>query len=73
VLIVTPGLLVRTKRGSRMGIVVEVFMDLNPKDPWIRVCWTHPKDTYEWCKMSGLEFVDAKNKGGLEAPPADDS
>ena len=46
-LTVVPGLLVRAKRGSRMGIVVEVFVDLNPKDPWIRVCWTHPKDTDE--------------------------
>lgn len=56
-----PGSLVRARKGLRMGIVVEIFADLNPKDPWIRVRWTHPQDTYEWCKLSGLEIVEEAN------------
>jgi|TARA_R110002020_G_scaffold18964_1_gene65716 hypothetical protein len=62
---VSPGALVQARKGTRMGIVVEVFPDLNPHDPWVRICWTHPKDTYEWCKLGGLEIVDpgAKDKG----------
>jgi hypothetical protein len=60
---ISNGVLVRARKGSRMGIVVEIFGDLNPKDPWVRVCWTHPKDTYEWCKLAGLEIVNNKDKG----------
>ena len=49
-----PGDLVKTTKGERIGIIVEVFGDLNPDDPWIRVRWTHPVHTYEWCKKPGL-------------------
>ncbi len=57
------GDLVRTKKGGRLGIVTEIFADLDPLNPWVRIRWTHPKDTYEWCKMSGLLLVRAIDKG----------
>jgi len=60
---ISAGVLVQARKGSRMGIVVEVFPDLNPNDPWVRICWTHPKDTYEWCKLGGLDVVEPKDKG----------
>ncbi len=50
------------------GIVTEIFDDLNPKDPWIRVAFTHPAHTYQWCKESGLVVVQ---EGGHKDPPRD--
>jgi hypothetical protein len=49
-----PGDLVRSTRYGRMGIVVEIFDDLNKDNPWVRVLFTYPAQTYQWCKMSGL-------------------
>jgi len=63
---VKPGDLVRYKQRQAIGIVTEVFSDLNPREPWVRVLFTHPAQTYQWCKRSGLELV--KSEGGLEAP-----
>lgn len=48
------GSLVRGNKGKRIGIVVDIFDDLDEDNPWIRVRWTYPSDTYEWCKKSGL-------------------
>jgi len=70
---ILPGDLVRTKKGGRLGIVTEIFADLDPSSPWVRIRWTHPKDTYEWCKMSGLLPVSITDKGGPKAPLAGDS
>ena len=54
------------KHGA-IGVVMEIFGDLNPHDPWIRVAFTHPAQSYQWCKQSGLELV--KEKGGHKDPP----
>jgi len=63
---VKPGDLVRIKKQDinsiAIGIVIEVFNDINPKEPWVRVLFTHPTQTYQWCKRSGLEVVK-KEKG----------
>ena len=67
------GDLVQTKKGGRLGIVTEIFADLDPSNPWVRIRWTHPKDTYEWCKMSGLLPVSTTDKGDTKAPSAGDS
>tara|TARA_R110000751_G_scaffold178990_1_gene285116 strand:+ start:925 stop:1095 length:171 start_codon:yes stop_codon:yes gene_type:complete len=37
-----------------------VFGDLDPKNPWVRVMFTHPKQGYQWCKMTTLQIVDKK-------------
>jgi len=55
-----PGDLVRVSKHGRIGIVTEIFNDLNPKEPWIRVLFTHPTQTYQWCKIAGLELVNSK-------------
>ena len=60
------GDLVRIFKHNAIGIVTEVFADLNPKEPWIRVLFTHPTQTYQWCKLSGLELIT--KEGGLNAP-----
>ena len=62
-----PGDLVRYKQRQAIGIVTEVFSDLNPIEPWIRVLFTHPTQTYQWCKRSGLELVKSE-EGLVEAP-----
>jgi hypothetical protein len=57
-----PGDLVKSKKFNSMGVVVEVFDDLDPNNPWIRVLFTHPSETYQWCKLSGLELLKAKKE-----------
>ncbi len=49
-----------TRFEKRIGFVVDIFGDLDPKDPWIRVRWTAPHHSYEWSKRSGL-IVLGKN------------
>ena len=44
-------------RHGAIGIVTEIFDDLNPAEPWVRVLFTHPEQTYQWCKMGGLELI----------------
>lgn len=52
-----PGDLVTDRKRRRMGIVVEVFDDLDSSNPWIRVRWTVPYEGSEWCKGAGLEYA----------------
>ena len=62
------GDLVRSKKYRAIGIVVDIFDDLNPNEPWIRVRFTHPADTFQWCKGAGLETLPMeKNSSGDEA------
>jgi hypothetical protein len=61
------GDLVRANKGTGIGIVVDIFGDLNPADPWVRVLFTHPAHTYRWCKMSSLVVVHKKE--GTEPDP----
>ena len=58
-----PGCLVRGLKGRRIGIVIEIFSDLDIDNPWIRVRWTYPVDTYEWCKKSGIIEVEDPHPG----------
>ncbi len=36
---------------------MEIFDDLGEQDPWIRVLFTHPQETYQWVKKSALILV----------------
>ena len=45
------------KDTNRMGFVVDVFADLAANDPWVRIRWTMPVETWEWTKRSGLVIV----------------
>ena len=53
-----------TKNKGTIGIVVEIFDDLGEADPWIRVLFTHPTETYQWVKRTALILVkdDEKEK-----------
>ena len=62
------GDLVRIAKHGAIGVVTEIFDDLNPQDPWIRVAFTHPSHTYQWCKQSGLERI---KEGDPKGPPLD--
>ena len=64
------GDLVRIYKHGAIGVVTEIFDDLNPKDPWIRVVFTHPSHTHQWCKESGLEVI---KEGGHKDPPREDA
>lgn len=56
------------KKDEHIGIVVEVFGDLDPSDPWVKILFTHPKQGNQWCKMSVLREVTNK-KGDPEGSP----
>tara|TARA_R110002074_G_scaffold243281_1_gene415071 strand:- start:423 stop:614 length:192 start_codon:yes stop_codon:yes gene_type:complete len=47
---------------NSIGVVMELFADLDEKDPWIRVMFTHPAETYQWVKRSGLILVKKKEE-----------
>jgi hypothetical protein len=55
------GDLVKSIKFNSIGVIIEVFSDLDPKNPWVRVLFTHPKETYQWCRVNGLELVKKKN------------
>jgi len=57
-----PGDLVRLTKRNAIGIVVEVFGDLDPNNPWIRVLFTGPNHTYQWCKKEGLLLLSKKRE-----------
>jgi|TARA_R110002020_G_scaffold398617_1_gene608586 hypothetical protein len=63
-----PGDLVRIFKHGAIGIVTEIFDDLNPKEPWIRVLFTHPTQTYQWCKLSGLEIIEQEETQATGLP-----
>ena len=58
------GDLVQSSRFNSIGVIMEVFDDLDAKNPWIRVMFTHPVETYQWCRANGLKLV-SKGKGPL--------
>ena len=47
---------------TKMGFVVEIFGDLDANDPWIRVRWTGPAHSYEWCTQGGLTLLSEHQK-----------
>jgi rRNA processing protein Gar1 len=61
-----PGDLVTDKRRMRLGVVIEIFGDLDPSNPWVRVRWTAPYSGSEWCKGAGLESANADMTGSLQ-------
>ena len=70
---VKPGDLVKTKKGiGQLGFVVEIFADLDKNNPWVRVLFTHPNETYQWCKKEGLIVIQLK-EGDQNDPPLMDA
>tara|TARA_R100000664_G_C2743019_1_gene131218 strand:- start:460 stop:684 length:225 start_codon:yes stop_codon:yes gene_type:complete len=62
---VTKGDLVKVVKHGAIGVVTEIFDDLNPRDAWVRVAFTHPSHTYQWVKQSGLIVI---KEGTLSGP-----
>ena len=62
------GDLVKSTLLNSIGVVIEVFGDLDPKNPWVRVMFTHPKQGYQWCKMATLRTIDKKEEDQIIDP-----
>ena len=45
------------KVDNKVGVVVDVFGDLDENNPWVRVRWTVPMHAFEWCKQEGLAII----------------
>ena len=67
-----PGDLVKSVRYKRIGIITEIFDDLDSLNPLVRVLFTHPVETYQWCKRAGLVLV-SKKEGDQIDPLLDDA
>ena len=61
------GDLVRWAKTDQIGIVLDIFGDLDPDDPWARVMFQRDQlQTFQWCKMSSLKPI---KKEGAETDP----
>lgn len=63
-----PGDLVKSKKHKAMGIVIDVFGDLDPENRWVRVLFSGPPKTSQWCKEQTLTVVsksDSPKSGSL--------
>ena len=61
------GDLVRWSKTDQIGIVLDIFGDLDPEDPWVRVMFQKENlQTFQWCKISSLEPI--KKKGPKPTP-----
>ncbi len=61
------GDLVRWSKTKQIGIALDIFGDLDPVDPWVRVVFQkNDSQAFQWCKMSCLSLV---KKEGAEIDP----
>tara|TARA_R110002074_G_scaffold349387_4_gene519831 strand:- start:902 stop:1093 length:192 start_codon:yes stop_codon:yes gene_type:complete len=51
------GDLVRLVKSNNIGLAIEIFGDLDPGNPWVRVAFSQHKLAARWCKASGLEII----------------
>jgi len=52
------GDLVRWSKTDQIGIVLDIFGDLDPDDPWVRVMFQRTdQQTFQWCKISSLDPI----------------
>ena len=61
------GTLVKSKKYAAIGIVVEVFADLDPDNPWVRVLFTSEPQRHQWCRVADLKILK-KSETGVNAP-----
>ena len=58
------GDLVRWSKTDQIGIVLDMFGDLDPEDPWVRVMFQRTdQQTFQWCKISSLEPIKKEGAG----------
>ncbi len=61
------GDLVRWSKTNLIGIVMDIFDDLDPKNPWVRVVFqTGEAQSFQWCKQSSLQVI---KKEGVDNDP----
>ena len=61
------GDLVRWSKTDQIGIALDIFGDLDPEDPWVRVVFQrNDSQAIQWSKMSCLSLV---TKEGAETDP----
>ncbi len=61
------GDLVRWSKTDQIGIVLDIFGDLDPDDPWVRVMFQRTdQQTFQWCKISSLDPI--KKEGAVSDP-----
>ena len=61
------GDLVRWSKTDQIGIALDIFGDLDPADPWVRVVFQrNDSQAFQWCKISSLEPI---KKEGAETDP----
>ena len=62
------GDLVQWFKTNQIGIVLDIFGDLDPEDPWVRVMFQKEnQQTFQWCKISSLDPI---KKEGAETDPS---
>jgi len=62
------GDLVRWFKTDQIGIILDIFGDLDPEDPWVRVMFQKEnQQTFQWCKISSLDPI---KKEGAETDPS---
>jgi len=61
------GDLVRWFKTNQIGIILDIFGDLDPDDPWVRVMFQKEnQQIFKWCKISSL--VPIKKRRGRNRP-----
>ncbi len=62
------GDLVRWSKTDQIGIVLDIFGDLDTDDPWVRVMLQRTdQQTFQWGKISSLDPI---KKEGAETDPS---
>jgi len=52
---------------KQIGVVLDIFADLDPENPWYRVAFNHSDSTtFQWCKKGALSLI---KKEGAETDP----
>ena len=60
------GDLVRWAKTNQIGVVVDMFGDLDPDNPWVQVVFHGKNQHTQWCKKDSLVVI--KKKGPFPTP-----
>ena len=60
--IIKTGDLVKSIKHDAIGVVAEIFGDLDPKNPWVRVIFTERSPHSQWCRLNGLLLITKEKK-----------
>jgi len=61
------GDLVRWAKTSQIGVVIDMFGDLDPENPWVQVVFHGKSQHTQWCKKDALVVI---KKGGAVSDPS---